>query len=195
MSEARRPSPQIRHAVRVLEMVGELHKNGYQKLRVMPFMSPSGMHWRCWVGNEKFFFRNHGAILSEAATSGSDGEQSQAVLMIARYSSADDNHYFGWQDGEDDDARLLAEKFSTRFLKLARSGLGWNYNYAGWYERLLGLAERGWLPVVLSDDDPVLYDRIPLRNVGASEGQSRDNLPPLLPAPPRGKLQQDYPGG
>jgi hypothetical protein len=46
----RHPDPHVRHAVGVLAMVGELHKRGYEKIRVMPFMSPSGMHWRCWIG-------------------------------------------------------------------------------------------------------------------------------------------------
>jgi hypothetical protein len=34
------PEPHVRSAVRVLAMVGELHRRGYQKIRVMPFMSP-----------------------------------------------------------------------------------------------------------------------------------------------------------
>jgi hypothetical protein len=32
----RHPEPHIRRAVRVLSIVGELHKRGYQLLRVMP---------------------------------------------------------------------------------------------------------------------------------------------------------------
>ena len=55
----------IRRAIRVLAIVGELHKRGYQRLRVMPFMSPSGAYWRCWIAPVKFFYRNHGAILRE----------------------------------------------------------------------------------------------------------------------------------
>lgn len=47
----------IRRAVRVLAMVGELHRRGFQKLRVMPFMSPSGNAWRCWIGPETLFYR------------------------------------------------------------------------------------------------------------------------------------------
>ena len=61
----RHPEPHIRRAVRVLAIVGELHRRGYQLLRVMPFMSPSGVYWRCWIGPVKFFYRNHGAILRE----------------------------------------------------------------------------------------------------------------------------------
>ena len=56
------PEPHIRRAIRVLAIVGELHKRGYQRLRVMPFMSPSGVHWRCLIGPVTLFYRNHGAI-------------------------------------------------------------------------------------------------------------------------------------
>jgi hypothetical protein len=45
------PEPHIRHAVRVLVMVGELHKLGYQRLRVMPHMAPSGTYWRCTIAS------------------------------------------------------------------------------------------------------------------------------------------------
>jgi hypothetical protein len=41
------PEPHIRRAVRVLSAVGELHKRGYQRLRVMPYMAPSGGFWWC----------------------------------------------------------------------------------------------------------------------------------------------------
>jgi hypothetical protein len=57
------PEPHIRRAIRVLAMLGELHKRGYQLVRVKPFMSPSGAHWRCWIGPVKLFYRNQGAIL------------------------------------------------------------------------------------------------------------------------------------
>ena len=56
------PEPHVRRAVRVLAMVGELHRRGYQKLRVMSFMSPNGMYWRCWIGPDTLFYRNHGAF-------------------------------------------------------------------------------------------------------------------------------------
>jgi hypothetical protein len=47
-------------------------------------------------------------------------------------------------------------------FKTSEQGKGFDYSYAGWYLRLLGLAEAGWLPIVLADYAPVVYDRIPL---------------------------------
>jgi len=53
----------------VLAMVAELHKRGYQRLRVMPFTSPNGLYWRCWIGPAELFYRNHGAMLGAEAWS------------------------------------------------------------------------------------------------------------------------------
>jgi hypothetical protein len=39
--------PIFRRALRVLRMVHELHKRGRQRLRIVPTMAPSGLHWRC----------------------------------------------------------------------------------------------------------------------------------------------------
>ncbi len=36
-------------ALRFLQMVGELHKLGYDRIRIAAGMSPSGIHWRCSI--------------------------------------------------------------------------------------------------------------------------------------------------
>lgn len=35
---------------RILEGVGDLHRRGYESVRVLPYLSPSGMHWRLDIG-------------------------------------------------------------------------------------------------------------------------------------------------
>lgn len=182
------PEPHVRRAVRVLAMVGELHRRGYQKLRVMPFMSPSGNHWRCLVGPDTLFYRNHGAYLRET-----NFDEIQSTSLIARYTTGEENHYFGWHDAENDDARSLADKFLARFTELASQGKGWNYVYAGWYQRLLGLAEQGWMPVVFSDDDTCSYKKINLYDLRPAEWRNYDEKKPSLPLPLAGKLQEDLP--
>lgn len=105
------PEPHVRRAVRVLAMVGELHRRGYQKIRVMPFMNASGTAWRCWIGPDTMFYRNHGAYLCD-----DDGydEEAQSTSLSARYTTGADN-YFNWQGADKDDARTLADKFLIRF--------------------------------------------------------------------------------
>jgi hypothetical protein len=156
-------------------------------------MSPSGVHWRCWIGPVTLFYRNHGAILNEMAA-GPDNDEIQKVATIARYASSQTNQYFGWEDAQADDVRSLADKFVRRFRTVADSGCGWDYHYAGWYQRLLGLAEAGWLPVVLRDYVDIVYDHIPLDDVRPGEWQVSEGELPTLPSPPPGELHQDYRG-
>ena len=122
MVMTRHPEAHVRRAVRVLAMVGELHRRGYQKLRVMPFMSPSGTAWRCWIGPDTLFYRNHGAFLCDSGFS-----EVQSASLNTRYTSGEENHYFGWHDAEKDDARSLADKFLARSTELGSQGEGWSY--------------------------------------------------------------------
>lgn len=178
------PDATKRRAIRVLSMVGELHKRGYQRLRVMPYVSPSGAYWRCVIGPVDAFYRNHGAILSEGAS----------PAPIASYSSSQENEYFGWNDAGEDGARALAEKFVQRFDRLGEAERGWDYPYAGWYVHVLGLAERGWVPVVLADGVETRFNCVPLDDVrSAAWKDDRDDGKPFLSMPPAGELRQDYP--
>lgn len=79
-------------------MVHELHKLGYQRLRIAPGMSPSGMHWRCSVTHAGNIKRMHGAMMCDFDDA-------------AHYTAEDDNQYFGWKDAKKDTARKLASKF------------------------------------------------------------------------------------
>jgi hypothetical protein len=168
-----RPEPHVRRAVRVLAMIGELHRRGYQKLRVMPFMNSSGTAWRCWIGPDTLFYRNHGAYLRDTGFS-----DQQPISLSARYTTGEENHYFGWEDAEKDDARTLAEKFLARFTELSRQGEGWSYAYAGWYQRLLGLADRGWMPVVI-DDNGSSTKKINLYDLRPAEWRTGSRKKPL----------------
>ena len=188
MVMTRHPEAHVRRAVRVLAMVGELHRRGYQKLRVMPFMSPSGTAWRCWIGPDTLFYRNHGAFLCDSGFS-----EVQSASLNARYTSGEENHYFGWHDAEKDDARSLADKFLARSTELGSQGEGWSYAYSGWYQRLLGLGDQGWMPVVLSDDDTSSYKKINLHDLRPAEWRTANEKKPSLPLPPSGKLGRDHP--
>jgi hypothetical protein len=169
-------------------MVGELHKRGYQRLRVMPYFGSTGA-WRCSIAPALFFYRNHGAIHME-----SHETEAHKATMVARYSGADGNRYFGWNDSATDNARSLADKFLARFLLLADAGRGWDYPYAGGYLRLLGYAERGWLPYLFAEYESLSFERLHLSDVRPAEWKPSAEEPPVLPLPPAGMLQQDYRG-
>jgi hypothetical protein len=69
----------------------------------------------------------------------------------AHYTSGQENEYFGWDDARHDTARDLAAKFIDRFPEIVRLGLGTDWLYAGWNVQMLGVAERGEVPVAYSD--------------------------------------------
>lgn len=116
-------------------MVHELHKLGYQRLRIAPGLSPSGMHWRCSITHVGNIQRSHGALLWDFSHD------------VAHYSTGQSNAYFGWEDARQDTARQLAAKFIDRFSTIARLGQGVDWAYAGWFVQMLGMAEHGELPM------------------------------------------------
>ncbi len=121
-------------------MVHELHKLGYQWLRIAPSMAPSGAYWRCTVTNVANISPSHGARLRGGA-----GD-------VARYTSGQvGNNYFGWDDARRDTPYELAEKFIERFAHIAQRGHGEDKLYANWYEEMLSLAEKGALPFAFDD--------------------------------------------
>src|SRR6266568_63752 len=180
------PEPEIRRAVRLLAMVGELHKRGYQRLRVMPYIYATGA-WRCSVGPVTLFYRNHGAMLSDPW-----GMEVQRESMVARYTIAAGSHYFDWDDAGADTARMLAGKFIERFKVLTQCGRGWDNPYGGWYERLLGYAESGWIPYVFAEYQSASFEQLYLQDVRPAEWRNADEVSPILPLPPSAELQQDY---
>lgn len=125
-------------ALNVLFMVHELHKIGYQRLRIQPGVSPSGCHWRCAITPVTNILTSHGAMALDA------GE-------CVNYNTGMYDNYFGWQDAKQDSAYQLSVKFKQRFPKITHASFGTDWSYAGWYVQMLGFAERGCLPVAYAD--------------------------------------------
>jgi len=71
--------------------------------------------------------------------------------LVARYTSGQENEYFGWVDAIHDNVRQLATKFTERFSAIVDASRGDDWEYAGWYVRMLGYAERELFPVSYAD--------------------------------------------
>ncbi len=134
----RHAQPEIRRAQRILWMVHELHKAGFQRLRIVPGLAPSGCYWRCTITPASNILKTHGARRLEN-------------IDMARYSTGMQNKYFDWEDALNDTARQLAVKFIERFPEIVEKSFGRDWEYAGWYVEMLGFAERGHLPVAYAD--------------------------------------------
>lgn len=124
--------PQFKLATRVLSMVHEMHKAGYQRLRVGCGWDANGKAWR--------------VRLMPSSRVCDDGWSPISCEIRADYSTADGKAYFGWKDAAGDDARALANKFIDRFPDLALEASGHDWAYAGWFSMILGEAEHGELP-------------------------------------------------
>jgi hypothetical protein len=114
-------------------MVHELHKAGYQKIRLLPYLAPSGGYWRCVVTFSDNVEGDGYTIREENSERG----------LAARYTTGDENQYFGWKEVEELNARELAARFLLEFPEIARQGQGRDWMYAGWLTDVLGRAEQG----------------------------------------------------
>lgn len=151
-----------RRALRILRMVHEFHKQGYQRMRIEPGLSASGCSWRCAITPKSNILRSHGARLANQDD------------VVARYTSGQQNEYFGWEDAKTDTVQELARKFSSRFPVIVRCSLGDDWNYAGWYVKMLGYAEQGRFPVAYAD----WYEKPDPRFLPLDSGDSDLPMPP-----------------
>ncbi len=160
----------VRRTQRVIRMVSDLHRLGYQRLRIMPYVYP--LAWRVAIGPAGLFSERNGAWMEHSAEH-----------VCATYSSASSNRYFGWTDTRSDNARQLANKFIKRFPGVCAAGYGRDWAYAGWLSELLGTMEReNALPFVMDEyfpTPPEQLDHLPLRRMG----DMRDREFPLPPSP------------
>jgi len=159
-------------------MVHELHKLGYQRLRIVPGMAPSGVYWRVGITTIHNVLSNNGAMCNDFG-------------IMARYTTGMDNRYFDWEDAKTDTATQLAAKFVDRFPDIARDGKGRDWEYAGWYVEMLGFAELDAFPVAYDDwiDEKPSYltrkgDRtLPYPPPGFAIARPDWDVPPDLVAP------------
>lgn len=129
----------VRRSQRVIRMVAELHRLGYQRLRIMPYLHPNA--WRLAVAPAEFFSKVNGAFIPLNRLT----ERNVAIYSAAGAGDA----YFDWLDAHGNDARALADKFIARFPDIASKGKGRDWAYAGWLAELVGFLEQGdWLPTV-----------------------------------------------
>ena len=123
---------------RVMQMVGELHKLGYEGLRIVPGMAPSGMHWRCGVTHV-------GNIRAD------DGALNVDDRQVVQYTSAAEDRFFDWEDAEGDGPVELARKFLAREPEMAAQGKVKDPEYVEWYQEMVDFC-------VPEDVFPLAYD-------------------------------------
>jgi len=147
---------------RLLYMVAELHRMGYERARIVPGIAPSGVFWRFSVTPASNTRPEHGALM-------------QDFDRGAHYSSGAGTEYYGWTDASDDSPVELAAKFVERFPEIAAETRGGDPEYVRWYREMLVATEPDGL-VCAYADWPYSEDRLEL-----FYGSSREVIP--LPPP------------
>lgn len=164
LQDAKLNDSAVRRSRRVIAMVHELHKQGYQQLVIYSGMSPGDCHWRC-----KVFAAS---CLLSSSEGGVELHETEGI-EFAEYSSGDSNRYFEWDDAKSDTARDLAKKFTARFPRLCEAGWGESFEYAGWLTYVLGQSEKGHLPLMYADTSSYAS-----KQIGSTQGASLTS-PPL----------------
>jgi len=164
----------VRPTLRVIRMISELHRAGYQRVRFMPYEAPAA--FRVGIGPASLFSQRNGI---ELCGSGDRRE--------IHYSSASERSCFGWTDAEADNVRRLAKKFEARFPEICRAGRGRDWAYAGWLCELLGVLEQtpGALPLVLDEYtySPDRLSAVPFRLYIENDYSDHD-IADAFPLPP-----------
>jgi hypothetical protein len=162
----------VRRTLRVIRMVSELHRMGYQQVRFMPHEYP--LAFRIAIGPASLFSSGNGAELRDFAET-----------LHIQYSSASETAYFDWTDARSDNARQLAEKFAARFPAICLAGKGRDWAYAGWLLELIGVLEAtpGALPLVM-DEYSYSPDRLRSMPFRIYSGLGNRDISDAFPLPP-----------
>ena len=145
-----------RAAHTLLKAVRVLHRRGFEQLRIVPGMSPTGLHWRC-------------TLVPAVATD---------QPVAARYTTGNGSDYFGTGTTEATSAEELASVIETEFPELVEAARARDLGYVAWFATMLDVAMTGFLPCYYDEDMDPPVDELPLIRL-AEAGD-----PPHLPMPP-----------
>lgn len=132
-------SPQA--AIKVLQMVHELHRRGHHHIHATPFLRPIGT-WCCSITSAAYL-DGRGSIVHGA------GGESREILYSAFHGLTP----WGWEDGAGLSPIQMADRFSDQYPHIVYATTGRDHRYVGWFVEMLGLAEAGIIPYSFCDED------------------------------------------
>jgi hypothetical protein len=112
---------------KILFVARDLHKRGYEKLRVVPSVSPSGLSWRCQY------------IVS-------NGEKKS--IVVSNWIS---NFIINENEEIKQSPQELADLFEKENAKFLTKCKGKNNEYVKWYSDMLDTLQEGELPYAFDD--------------------------------------------
>ncbi len=158
-------------------MVGELHKRGYQGLRVLPTINGAAddgeFVWHCHLVLGRYMDPDHGAHWTGVEMGNS-----------LPYSITVDGQSNGWTESTGATARDLADSVEDNLGGWLSGASQDDFAYAGWFVKLLGVAEHGYFPYAGSTDGVVPGDE-PLPVAAWPDGSVTPTTHAPLPSAPK----------
>ncbi len=127
-----------RQIYRVYSMLEELHRRGYEQLRIIPGMNSSGCHYRSSITYARNVYADHGAL-------------SVDFDLLAHNTTGNDANLFEWRDAPGANISKLADYFVERFRDIAERGFGADKEYVYWFKGTVCYARQGAFPIAYSD--------------------------------------------
>ena len=152
---------------RLLEMVRVLHRQGYERLRIYPGMSPSGCYWRCEFLPSEMTFKVIQIRTMDPESRLRDTRVDRRQITLGgptRFQIPPDE---------------IAAKFVDRFDDLSKASKGKDPAYVSWYSRMLDETAPNGI-VYAYADYPVPEDYLSVHN--------KTDL--RIPFPPRASFAQ-----
>ncbi len=132
----------------LFEAVAYLHQTGYQKIRLMSYLAPSGCYFRVVISLKKNFDKKTGFVLCR------EGEDD-----VYWYSTGGKYMFFYDADSmEDASAEELAAKLLSACPALEKEGKGEDEAYAAWFSKMLEMTEGEGFPYAFADHGYDIYE-------------------------------------
>lgn len=120
---------------RFIRTVEELHRMGYERIRICPSTSPTGLAWRCAITTKANTSKRCGAMLSS--------EKNKDLVFLS-------NGSFPWEmmsKSPYDNALKFIKSFPT----IAEKGKGLDEKYASWFKKVVRECFHFQLPTAYGD--------------------------------------------
>lgn len=127
--------------ITIFEAVVYLHGQGYERLRIMASVAPSGMFYRICISSKTHFDNKTGFVMCKC-----DDDE------VYRYSTGQEFVFFNddaWM--EDASIEEIADKLLSKYPKLEKEGNGKDEEYAAWFLKLLEKVKEGKYPYAFED--------------------------------------------
>ena len=145
---------------RVLEMVAELHRKGFEGARISPHTAPSGCFWRCYIVPR-------GRMQSACQF---DHGKFRELEQRATFSTSNGFDPFGWQGVGQLSAKAWAERFVQEFPQICAESRLADRAYVDWFKTMLSKTQ----DLVVAWDDYQHFDPLRFQN-----GPGTYPLPPF----------------